>query len=182
MSRYHIPEIETNRLLLRALNPSDAADMYEYASDAETTYYLSFDAHQSIQDSEYAIREIFMKRPENESPESFAIVLKDSGKMIGTCDFWKVAGDETYEMGYILNKSYWGKGIMSEAARAVLKFAFNDFGVRRMVLRHHADNVGSRKVAIKQGFVYEGTTRRVTKLENRYVDLLIYSILDEEFK
>lgn len=182
MNKLRIPTLETNRLILRAVTMDDASDMFAYTSNPEVTRYLSFPTHTSVEDAQWAIANIFMKRPDNGSPEAFAIVDKMTHQMIGTCDFWRVDGDNTYEMGYVLNQAYWGQGIMTEACRAVLKFAFEDFGVRRMEIRHNAENIGSRNIIKKQGFTYEGVRRRLIKIDDHYSDIVYYAMLDEEFK
>ena len=180
MSKYHIPRLETNRLILRAVSLADAADMHEYASDQKVTDFTAFPKHESLAETQSIIRTLFLSKPSQSKPESFAIVLKENNKMIGTCDFWPVQGDACFEMGYVLNASYWNQGIMSEASQAVLDFAFGDYGVRRMELCHLEHNLASQKVALKLGFVYEGRKRKALKFKNDYKDLLIYGLLKEE--
>lgn len=178
-----IPVIETERLFLRAVGFQDIDDMFEYASDAETVKELTFPAHKDKDDTRDSIENIFLKRPERGNPEAFAIVLKDSGKMIGTCDFFKGYGSDTYEMGYVLNKKYWRKGITYEAAKAVLDYAFNTFGVRRMMIRHLSENSKSEGLIRKLGFIYEGELRKAILNKNgSYSNLKMYSMFKEELK
>lgn len=177
-----IPTLTTNRLILRPVRIEDIDDMYEYASDAETVRDVTFPAHESKEITRLSIENVFLNRPEKGNPEAFAIVLKDTNKMIGTCDFFKGYGDDTFEMGYILNKKYWRNGYAYEAAQEVLRFAFEDFGVRRMMIRHLSENEKSEGLIKKLGFVYEGELRKL--LENKqgtYSDVKVYSILKEEF-
>lgn len=180
MSQYHIPRLETDRLILRAVALEDAADMHEYASDPRVSDFTAFPQHKSLRETKSVIKDFFLSKPSQAKPESFAIVFKENDKMIGTCDFWPVQGDACFEMGYVLHYDYWNQGIMSEAAQAVLSFAFQDYGVRRMELAHIENNLASQKVALKLGFVYEGKKRQAYKYKNEFKDLLIYGLLKEE--
>lgn len=183
MDTLKVPTIETERLILRAVSLNDIDDMFEYASDEETVQEVTFPAHTSKEMTKESIKEVFIKRPEKGNPEAFAIVLKDSNKMIGTCDFFKGYGSDTFEMGYILNKNYWRKGYAFEAAQAVLNYAFNEFGVRKMMIRHLSENVKSEGLITKLGFVYEGELRKaVINKQGTYSNLKMYSMFKEELK
>ena len=180
MSKYHVPRLETSRLILRAVSLDDAADMHEYASDPRVTDFTAFPKHESLEETRNIIKNHFLSKPSQSKPESFAIVFKENNKMIGTCDFWPVQGEGCFEMGYALNSNYWNQGIMSEAGQAVLDFAFENYGVRRMELCHLENNLASQKVALKLGFVYEGKKRKALKFRRTFKDLLIYGLLKEE--
>lgn len=182
MDNYKIPRIETERLILRAVSLEDVEDMFEYASDEETVLDVTFPAHDSIEATKLSIETVFLDRPLRGNPEAFAIVLKENNKMIGTCDFFKGYGSDTYEMGYILNKKYWRQGYMFEAAQAVLKFAFESFGVRRMMIRHLSENVKSEGLIKKLGFKFEGELRKLLLNKNgTYSDVKMYSMLKEDY-
>ena len=181
MDKYYIPKLETERLLLRPVEIDDAKDMYDYASKDEVVNFVRFPKHKSVEDSKETIKKYFLNRPSKSWPEAFAIILKENNEMIGTCDFWPTDEEGCFEMGYVLNPKYWNQGIMSEASQRVLAFAFLDYGVRRMELNHIEDNLASKKIALKLGFVYEGTKRKSVKYKNNYKDLLFYGLLEEEF-
>ena len=182
MKKYYLPLLETQRLILRAVSLSDVEDMYDYASKDEVVDFLRFPKHKTLTDTENAIKTFFLNRPNKGWPQAFAIVLKDNNKMIGTCDFWPISDQGCYEMGFVLNPEYWNKGIMSEASLCILDFAFREYGVRRMELNHIEGNHSSKKVALKLGFVHEGTKRKAVKFKNEYRDLLFYGLLEEEFR
>lgn len=182
MKKHHVPVLETDRLILRAVSLKDAKDMFEYASQDKVVKYTLFPKHETEYQSFDTIQSIFINRPSKAWPESFAIVLKENNKMIGTCDFWPVTGEGIYEMGYVLNPKYWNQGIMSEAGSKILDFAFNKYGVRRMELNHIEGNLSSQKVALKLGFIYEGRKRQAQKFEGVYKDLLYYGLLKEDFE
>ena len=99
--------LETERLLLRPVRLADAEDMYEYAGDDETTRYV-FPTHQSLQDTKEGIATYFMSAPLGK----FAIEECQSGKMIGTIDLRVEEALRKGELGYALNKAYWGQGFV----------------------------------------------------------------------
>jgi ribosomal-protein-alanine N-acetyltransferase len=78
--------------------------------------------------------------------------------MIGTCDVFSVDWDHGIgEIGYVMHRSYWGRGYMTRVLQAVIAFAFEYLGLERIDIRHHPDNIGSRRVIEKCGFVPTGT-------------------------
>ena len=181
VEKYYLPELETDRLILRAVQREDALDMFEYASDLQTTQYVLFDRHLDLAMTKEIIEEVFLKRPEKNMPTSYALVLKNSNKMIGTCDFFPSHYDN-YEMGFILNKAYWRQNYMYEAAEKILEYAFNEYGVRRMEIRHVASNVASAALIKKLGFILEGVKKSQVILEDGSIsDIYEYRLLKEEF-
>lgn len=111
--------IETPRLWLRPVTMADANDLFEYASDEETTEFV-FPRHQSLVDTKIAIAMYFLAAPLGK----FAIEEKMSGNMIGTIDLRVDPLKEVAELGYTLNKAFWGQGIVPEAARMLLSLGF----------------------------------------------------------
>lgn len=182
MEQKTIATLETERLILRPVVLDDADDMFLYAKTYQVTRMTRFKPHQSVEDSKKVIEHVFLSRPEKGWPEAFAITLKNNGRMIGTCDFWPVSASEgVYEMGYALNPRFWGLGLMTEAASAVLQFAFEGYKVRRMELKHLQSNPASGAVAKKLGFEQEGIKRQAARFEDGYDDLVCYGLLQEEY-
>ncbi len=140
--------IETPRLLLRPLSMTDATDMFDYASKPENLVYV-FPAHQNLAETRETIATLFMKAPLGK----WAIELKASSVMIGTITFVKL--DEkarTAEIGYTLNQTYWGQGLMTEAVRTLAEISLTEFGLRSLDIVVDSENIGSCKVAEKSGF------------------------------
>jgi len=178
-----IPVVETERLILRPITIDDAESMFEYASDFETTKLLTFPIHKTIEDSIYAIETFFLPRAAKGIPEAYALVLKETNQMIGTCDIHSIIGVDTGEVGYVLNKNYWGRGLITEALKKLIEVSFINIGIRRLQIRHHIDNIGSQRVCEKTDFRLEGTLRQQMKeKDNSYGDYKIYSILSNEFE
>lgn len=178
--QFRVKPIETQRFKLRAVTLDDAADMYEYASDAETVQYTTFPPHTSVENSAESITRFFLTKPDEGKPESFAIVDKTNDKMIGTCDFWPLEETGVWEMGYIINKAYWGQGVMSEVSKAVLDYAFENYDIDVMKLKHVVDNVASGKVALKLGFKPLGIVSEGTSTAQGSFDAMCYEIRKED--
>lgn len=175
------PTLETERLILRKLNMKDAKDIFEYASDSEVPKYMLWNAHESIEDSKAFIRSKLSAYRKDEAGE-WCIVLKETGKLIGCISF--VSYDEKHkrgEIGYVLNRNYWGNGYMPEAAKRIIGFAFTDMGFNRVECCHFDVNEKSGRVMQKAGMTYEGTARQKMFSKDMFWDVKMYAILKEDW-
>ncbi|OFI48700.1 GNAT family N-acetyltransferase [Floricoccus tropicus] len=146
LAEYNV--IETERLLLRPIQISDANDMFKYSSDEENLIYI-FPPHRTIEETKYSITHNFMAKPLGK----WAIEFKENSKMIGTIDFIKVNfNDKNVEIGYVLNKVYWGMGFMTEAIRTLTDFSFREFGLKSLEIIVDKRNIASSRVAENVGF------------------------------
>jgi len=153
----HIPVVDLGEIFLRPVVFEDYKDMFEYGSDDEVTKTLVWDSYGTPADAIHSIKNVFLNRPEKELPSAYAIIYKETNKMIGTCDFFKVDWDELIgEIGYVLNRHYWNKGYMTKACRAVRDFGFEYLGLDKIEIRHLPSNIGSKRVIEKCGFRYIG--------------------------
>lgn len=172
-----LPQLETHRLILRPMKMSDARDMYAYASDPEVSRHVLWDAHQSIFQSRQFLRAA-IRQYRKGYPSSFAITLKESGRMIGTIGFmWVNVDHKSAEVGYSLSRDYWNQGLMTEALRAVIAFGFDTLRLNRIEAQHDTENPASGKVMAHVGMIYEGVMRQRLKNKGRFVDVACYAIL-----
>ena len=148
-------QIETERLLLRAFNQSDLDDFYEYASVKGVGEMAGWKHHES-KDKTQEILNNFI----NED-KTFAIVLKSNNKVIGSLGVEEYGMEQTLseffeykgrEIGYVLSKEYWGKGIMPEAVKAVINYLFNEFDLDFLTCGYYDFNTQSKRVQEKCGF------------------------------
>lgn len=148
-------QIETERLLLRAFNQSDLDDFYEYASVEGVGEMAGWKHHES-KDKTQEILNNFI----NED-KTFAIVLKSNNKVIGSLGVEEYGMEQTLseffeykgrEIGYVLSKEYWGKGIMPEAVKAVINYLFNEFDLDFLTCGYYDFNTQSKRVQEKCGF------------------------------
>ena len=111
-------------------------------------------------------------------------VIQFDEKAIGSISVVRISDKCEYaELGYCLGYSYWNKGFMSEAAKAVIDYLFSEIGVNRVGISHAVENPGSGKVAQKCGMTYEGTKREYFKTSTgKFVDIADYGILRSEWK
>lgn len=152
--------IETNRLVLRGFRGEDLHDFYDYAKIEGVGECAGWSHHKSIDES----REILSKFIE--SKNVFAIVDKSNEKVIGSVGI-KDPDEVTVsrfpdvrvkEIGYVLAKDYWGKGIMTEAAKAVICYCFDELNLDAVSVGHFVGNDRSRRVIEKCGFEYFADT------------------------
>lgn len=157
---------ETERLILRRWENSDAENLFEYAKDPDVGPIAGWPPHQSIDESRDVIKNVFNGK------EAYAICLKADGKAIGAIEL-KLNGhtdmtdrDDECELGYWLGKPFWGQGIMPEAVKEILRHAFEDIGMTKVWVGYYEGNTKSKRVQEKSGFRYRW------KSEGVYVPLM----------
>lgn len=151
-------EFETKRLLLRPWREEDAENLYQYASDPAVGLPAGWPPHTSAENSREIIRNVFSL------PETYAVCRKEDGKPIGSIALKigentdMTAREDECELGYWIGKPFWGHGLIPEAARELLRHAFEELGMNRVWCGYYDGNVKSRRVQEKLGFVYHHTT------------------------
>lgn len=150
--------LETERLILRRFDESDAENVYLYAKDPDVGPIAGWPPHKSVDESREVIRNVFS------SSEAYAVCLKSDNKAIGAIEL-KLNGhtdmtekDDECELGYWLGKPFWGQGIIPEAVREILRHAFEDIGMNKVWCGYYDGNVKSKRVQEKCGFRYQWTT------------------------
>ena len=153
--------LETERLILRRWEDSDAESLFEYAKDPDVGPIAGWPAHKSIEESREVIRKVF------NGPEAYAICLRSDNKAIGAIEL-KLNGhtdmtdrDDECELGYWLGKPFWGHGFVPEAAREMLRHAFEDIAMQKVWCGYYDGNLKSKRVQEKCGFRYQWTTEGV---------------------
>lgn len=148
--------LETERLILRNWKETDLDDLYEYAKVEGVGEMAGWPHHTNKQTSKSILND-FIKQG-----EVYALVLKENNKVIGSLGIHKRTMDENYkaeiqrEIGYVLSKDYWGKGLMVEAVKAAIRYAFEELEVDALWCGHFTFNNQSRSVVQKCGFKFHG--------------------------
>lgn len=175
-------EIITERLILRPWKITDSNDLYEYAQSEKVGPNAGWKPHKSEEESKGIVK-LFI-----ENNDTYAIVLKDENKVIGSIGLHDRQPDEILkdlnqrEVGYVLSPKYWGQGLMPEAVKAVLDYGFNEMKLDLMWCGHFDFNNNSKRVVEKIGFNYKFTKKTtMSQLENKEVNLLFYNIFKEEY-
>ena len=140
--------IETERLLLRPLTLDDADAVFEWAGDPVVNRYMPYPVHGSVRDAEKWISSLGDKN-------EFCFCLKDSGKVIGAGSVVYDGACDAYELGYNLNRRYWGMGYATEAAGALIQWARENLGAHDFIGCHATANKASGNVLRKCGFQFE---------------------------
>lgn len=176
-----VPEIKTERLLLRKMKKSDYRDMYEYARRPEVTEFLTWDPHPD-EDYTYRYLDYIATRYKAGDFYDWAVVYRSNKKMIGTCGFTKFdIQNNSGEIGYVLNPDYWGMGIAPEAVSAIMKFGFVDLNLHRIEARFMQGNERSRKVMEKCGMKFEGYKRSSLLINSTYRTVGECAIISDEY-
>ena len=132
--------LETKRLVLRKYDSSDADDMYRnWVTDPEVCRFWQWEPHRNIGETKTLLRGWIQ---EYGKPDYYhwTIELKSASQAIGYIYFSDVDDtDNSLSVHYALSRKYWGMGIMTEACRCVLDFAFTVLGAERIFSYHHAD-------------------------------------------
>lgn len=153
--------IETDRLLLRHMIEDDANDIFEYAKNEDVGPNAGWKPHESIEETREIMKTIFL-----DQPSVFGIVLKATGKMIGSIGLIpdpKRENDRALMLGYAIGKDYWRNGYMTEAAKAIVSYGFRELDLDLISVYCYSSNDRSRRVIEKCGFEYEGRLRLAEK-------------------
>ena len=163
------------------MKTSDAKDMFEYSRMPEVTQYLLWQPHTEIsQTIDYL--EYLQTRYRVGDFYDWGVVLKETGKFIGTCGFTTLDfTNNSAEVGYVLNRDYWGHGFAPEALMRVLRFGFMELNIHRIEARYMTPNAQSRRVMEKCGMSFEGVRRSSLYVKGSYRDIGTCSILSEEY-
>lgn len=150
--------LETERLILRPWREDDAEDLYKYACDPDVGPIAGWRVHTSVENSREIIRTVLS------APETYAVCLKSDGRPIGSIGFHRndlAEADDEYELGYWIGKEFWGQGLIPEASREMLRYAFEELHLARIWCGYYDGNEKSRRVQEKLGFVYQRATEGI---------------------
>jgi len=145
---------ETPRLIFRRFKDSDLAEFNEYAQVEGVGEAAGWPHHKSLIESK-TILDKFIS-----DDEIFAIVYRENNKVIGSLGLHRRNNIEEFkdkkqrELGYVLSKDYWGKGLMTEAANAAIYYAFKNFDIEFIMCAHFDINERSKRVIEKTGFKF----------------------------
>jgi len=172
--------IETKRLIIRALSPEDANQLYDVVKQAEVMRYLPEDpmsmaeVKKIIDWLDKCYRE---NRPAHIIKFTVAIVWKKTGDVIGWVGLGPLEFDPSrVELFYGLSSAYWGQGIVTEAGRTMLKYGFEVIGIKRIVAVTKPENVGSVKVIEKLKMRFEEKLTGLPDEHQHYENCLLYSM------
>ncbi len=141
--------IETFRCIVRNFTMDDAADLYKTLSDEKVMEYIepAYDMGR--------VKEFIKEAGLCEPPLVFALVWKENGEVIGQVIFHPYEED-SYEIGWIICREYWGKGIAGEITDSLVEYTKSSEGIHSIVIECAPEQAASKRIALKNGFTYEG--------------------------
>jgi ribosomal-protein-alanine N-acetyltransferase len=176
------PKLETDRLILRQMTLEDVPALFKIWSDPEVTKYINITAFKEESQAREMI-ELLNRLAEEKKAIRWAITLKEDQKVIGSGGFNTWLKEEAFrgEIGYDLDRGYWGRGIMTEVLRALISFGFGPMKLNRIEAMVEPENIASIKLLKKNGFWEEGLLREYQVSKEKFIDLQIFSLLKREY-
>ena len=175
------PRLHTERLTLCEQDEKYIPQMVALANEKEVSKMLSSMPYPYYAKDARGWIETAAKKYAEKTLISFAITNKQSGDYMGNIDLMLSPEHNHATLGYWLGKPYWGKGVMSEAARAVMVYGFDTLKLRRLAAHHFHINPASGRVMEKAGMKLEGIRKAHFKKGENYLDIHDWGILREEF-
>ena len=171
--------LETERLYLRRVTKEDVNEIFALRSDQEVMKYIPRPLVKSDEDALAHIAMIDEKIDSNEGI-NWAITLKGNPKLIGIIGHYRIRPEHfRAEIGYMLLPEYQGKGIISEAIKEVVNYGFEVMKLHSIEAIIDPENFASEKVLQKNGFVKEAHLKENEFYDGRFLDTVIYSILNQ---
>ena len=171
--------LETERLYLRRVVKEDVNEIFALRSDQEVMKYIP---RPLLKTEEEALAHIAMIDEKIDSNEgiNWAITLKGNPKLIGIIGHYRIRPEHfRAEVGYMLLPEYQGKGIISEAINEVVNYGFEVMQLHSIEAIIDPENFASEKVLQKNGFVKEAHLKENEFYDGRFLDTVIYSILNQ---
>lgn len=174
--------IETERLILRRFVKNDAQAMFDnWASRSENLTYVTWNPHLNVEQTRNSIGN-WVKSYDDPNYYKWAICLKENPEqVIGDISIVEIhEEDSSCEIGYVLGKNYWGRGLMTEALKAVLDFCFIQVEFHKVKARYASLNPASGRVMEKAGMSYLKTITNGVERKGYLADLIYYQISRED--
>jgi RimJ/RimL family protein N-acetyltransferase len=148
--------LETNRLILRHLLPDDLDSLYALYRDPDVSKYIP-DAPRTYEETREELEWFMNGHPKHPELGLWATIHKETGKFIGRCGLlpWTIDGQNEVEVAYLIDKAYWGLGLGTEAAQAILHYGFEQLRLSRLICLIDQENQASIKVARNIGMALE---------------------------
>lgn len=174
--------LETDRLIIRKFCSEDWCDLYEYLSQETVVKYEPYNV--------FSQEDCMLEAVNRSQNDAFlAVCLKENNKLIGNIYFQQQQPKEflTWEIGYVFNPDYYGKGYATEACKRVLKYGFEQLGAHRIIGKCNPENTSSYRLLERLSMIREGHFRKIAFFNKSNEGKAIwhnayqYSILEEEF-
>ncbi len=179
-----VPTLKTERLTIRPLNPGDAKMLWPYVSNPEISRDMSWAPHQDISETQKFI-DATLRNMEDGKNITWCIFMGD--KFCGIFSLISILRSHralTYdraELAYWAAPEFQGVGVMTEAGKEIINFAFKEMGLHKLVVGHHINNKNSENLIIRLGFKYLYTEQDVFKKNGDWVTCKFYELPSKDY-
>jgi ribosomal-protein-alanine N-acetyltransferase len=169
-------ELETKRLLLRPFTPDDLDAVHSWASNPANTRYMAWGPNTEGDTRKF----LAAAKP----GKDFAIVLKETGAVIGSCGIYPDTENDTADLGWILHQDHWKQGYGTELCGELIRYGFEDLKLRRITAYCAAANYGSFRVMERNGMRREALHIKAfwARVDKEWIDRADYAILKTDFE
>ncbi len=171
-----MPEIETERLRLRMFTPEDFEAMYAVWTDPEVMRFIHSEGWPLSREESKGLLGRLIERFKQNNFGQWAVIYRPEEKLIGYCGLKFLDNTPEVELLYGISKNYWNRGLVTEAAKATLRYAFEETKLEEIVAIANPQNTGSWRVMEKAGMKREGLARHYGQ------EVVRYSMRREEFR
>lgn len=174
------PVLETERLLLRQVQDSDAAAILNLRSSEVVMQYINKERAKNTEDAMDFIKRVANGLNTGEGI-TWCMALKNMPeKLVGTIGLWRIIKQHyRAEIGYMLHPDLWGKGFTNEAVKAVVEYGFNGIKLHSIEAHINPENAASAGLLKSNGFVREAYFKEDYFFEGKFFDSAIYSLLNK---
>jgi RimJ/RimL family protein N-acetyltransferase len=167
--------LETTQLILRPLSSNDFEAVHSWASNPVNARYMAWGPNTEEQTKEFLASV--------KAGRDFAVILKETAKVIGSCGIYSDSDNDTGELGWILHIDYWKRGYGTELCGELIRYGFEDLNLRRLTAPCAAVNYGSYRVMERNGMRREAIHIKAfwARVDKEWMDNAIYAILAEEY-
>jgi RimJ/RimL family protein N-acetyltransferase len=174
----HVPELRTERLVLRRFRPEDWGSVHMYGTDPEVVRFMEWGPNTPDETTVWLDRmiEAYDATPQTQFP--FAVQRSADGRLVGSVELQIVNEEHRRgELGYVITRDAWGNGYATEAAAALLQFGFEQLGLHRIGATCDPENGGSGRILEKIGMQLEGCLRSFFHIRGEWRDRLVYAAI-----
>ena len=178
-----VMQLQTERLILRPHRAADWSAVAAYVNHPDVLRYRPDDIRSPAQMQAHLQHLVALQHQEPRTRYHFAIILSATDRLIGWCGLsLNDRAHQIAELGYDLDRAYWGKGYMTKAVQALVDWGFSSLQLHRIVAECHPANVASMRVMQKLGMTYEGHLRENVWVKGSWWDTIIYAILEQDWQ
>jgi RimJ/RimL family protein N-acetyltransferase len=169
-------------LVLRDYEADDFDAVHAYGADPEVVRFMSWGPNDEAATRDFLTRTIATTRETPRTSWELGMVSSETGELLGGCGLMPRRLEyREWELGYVLRRDLWGRGLVPEAARAVIDFGFCQLDAHRIYALIDPENAGSIRVAERLGMRHEGTWRRDALIHGEWRDTRVYALLSDEW-